>query len=433
MHRIDNVEVDGFWGDYSFGFPLLKDVTFLIGPNGTGKTTLVNLIAAALTADFRALDRIPFKRITIKLNKIGRTDEPTIIVTKSRRKERTVEQIDYRIRSGKPGTSEHRFELSDTEENLYFRRLTSDHRAIQDYYRRASIGISRHLRELVNVTWLTVQRTSSAPDRSESFDSPIDIALENQSNLLVRHFATLSARKDERVRSFQEFIFASLLDSYSGPQMLKLGKQADIGKYEEALQSIFKELHVDEQSAGILIGSYLNRVDEVRKAYLKKRKAKKDDGLISSSDAEVMMGLARVDAVIDRWEKLQDELSHIFSQRDKFVDILNALLQRKRVEISASNELQFVSRTGKLLPRQVLSSGEKQLLILLGEMLLQSEKAYVFIADEPELSLHVLWQEKLIASLRTLNPAAQIVAATHSPDIVGSLSEQIVDMEALIP
>ena len=78
-------------------------------------------------------------------------------------------------------------------------------------------------------------------------------------------------------------------------------------------------------------------------------------------------------------------------------------------------------------------SGEKQLLILLSETLLQRERPYIFIADEPELSLHVLWQEKLIASLRALNPAAQIIAATHSPDIVGALESQAIDMEELIP
>ncbi len=103
------------------------------------------------------------------------------------------------------------------------------------------------------------------------------------------------------------------------------------------------------------------------------------------------------------------------------------------MELTASNELQFVSRTGKTLKAQMLSSGEKQLLILLSETLLQRGQPAIFIADEPELSLHVLWQEKLVASLRALNPSAQIIAATHSPDIVGVLSDKAIDMETIIP
>lgn len=99
---------------------------------------------------------------------------------------------------------------------------------------------------------------------------------------------------------------------------------------------------------------------------------------------------------------------------------------------SESNEMVFISRSGKPLTPQMLSSGEKQLLILMSEALLQREMPAIFIADEPELSLHVLWQERLVGSLRALNPNAQIIAATHSPDIVGPLSEKAIDMETLV-
>jgi predicted ATPase len=81
----------------------------------------------------------------------------------------------------------------------------------------------------------------------------------------------------------------------------------------------------------------------------------------------------------------------------------------------------------------MLSSGEKQLLILLSEALLQRQTPAIFIADEPELSLHVTWQEKVVSSIRGLNNAAQILAATHSPDIVGALSSRTIDMETIIP
>jgi len=81
----------------------------------------------------------------------------------------------------------------------------------------------------------------------------------------------------------------------------------------------------------------------------------------------------------------------------------------------------------------MLSSGEKQLLILLIETLLQRQRPYVFITDEPEISLHVLWQERLISSLRALNGSAQIISATHSPDIVGKLANRAINMEDVLP
>jgi predicted ATPase len=154
---------------------------------------------------------------------------------------------------------------------------------------------------------------------------------------------------------------------------------------------------------------------------------------MSVDDAIVLLNLRRIGNVVDRWKKLQERLAYVFSPRDKWQTIANELFQRKQMKLTASNELQFESRTGKLLTTAMLSSGEKQLLILLTETLLQRGQPAVFIADEPELSLHVLWQEKLIGSLRALNPAAQIIVATHSPDIVGPLSDRAIDMETLIP
>ena len=66
------------------------------------------------------------------------------------------------------------------------------------------------------------------------------------------------------------------------------------------------------------------------------------------------------------------------------------------------------------IQHQSLSSGEKQLLILLTQTLLQEKQPFIYIADEPELSLHIEWQHKIISAIKELNPNVQIIAATHS-------------------
>jgi predicted ATP-dependent endonuclease of OLD family len=79
-----------------------------------------------------------------------------------------------------------------------------------------------------------------------------------------------------------------------------------------------------------------------------------------------------------------------------------------------------------------LSSGEKQLLIQFLEILLQEDKSLIFIADEPELSLHLRWQDKLLKTLRSLNKNAQLIVATHSPEIVSEYSDNIVNMKEIV-
>ncbi|HCI6149223.1 TPA: ATP-binding protein [Klebsiella quasipneumoniae subsp. quasipneumoniae] len=109
--------------------------------------------------------------------------------------------------------------------------------------------------------------------------------------------------------------------------------------------------------------------------------------------------------------------------------IINKMMQRKTFFINEQNELQVESQSGKSIQLSDLSSGEKQLLIVLGEALLQEKKNWIYIADEPELSLHVKWQEKLVDNLLSINPNAQIVFATHSPDVVSHYGNNIFDME----
>ena len=64
-----------------------------------------------------------------------------------------------------------------------------------------------------------------------------------------------------------------------------------------------------------------------------------------------------------------------------------------------------------------LSSGEKQMLLILTTVFLQEEKPNVLLMDEPEISLHISWQDRLIEWIRTLNPYCQVILTTHSPNI----------------
>ena len=93
-----------------------------------------------------------------------------------------------------------------------------------------------------------------------------------------------------------------------------------------------------------------------------------------------------------------------------------------------SGKLKIESSSPSELNPFILSSGEKQILILLTQALLRVDEPVVYIADEPELSLHVLWQEKLLESLVSLSGQIQVIVATHSPDIVGKFRDKVIKL-----
>jgi predicted ATPase len=82
-----------------------------------------------------------------------------------------------------------------------------------------------------------------------------------------------------------------------------------------------------------------------------------------------------------------------------------------------NNEITFDQMGETLYPYQ-LSSGEKQMLVILLTVLVQDNQSFTLFMDEPEVSLHVEWQQKLISLIRQLNPKVQIILTTHSPAVV---------------
>ena len=58
------------------------------------------------------------------------------------------------------------------------------------------------------------------------------------------------------------------------------------------------------------------------------------------------------------------------------------------------------------------------MLAILLTVLIEDRQPYALFMDEPEVSLHVEWQQRLIALIRELNPHAQVVLTTHSPAVI---------------
>jgi predicted ATP-dependent endonuclease of OLD family len=241
MYLISSVLIEGFWDSYDFEVPIHPDVTFFIGQNGTGKTTFINLLAAALTADFRTLDRMSFKRILISLVPQKEGEKPSIVLTKSRKKERSFELIDYRIVPGGVNAKEVKFSLDDTEEQMLLRRLRHEPR-YYEFYNRLQSGLLAVIQDLVRVNWLSIHRSSPHDRSSEdrTFDSSVDQKLQSLSNELVRYFATISKQKDDEIRAFQEYLFVSLIEHGNDIDPFDDSRLDLVSQYADALRSILK-------------------------------------------------------------------------------------------------------------------------------------------------------------------------------------------------
>ncbi len=113
-----------------------------------------------------------------------------------------------------------------------------------------------------------------------------------------------------------------------------------------------------------------------------------------------------------------EEAQRISEPKLKFQDTIDRLFADTGKKIvRTANEIRFTQIGETLLPYQ-LSSGEKQILAILLTVLVQDNKPYVLFMDEPEVSLHVDWQQQLIDLILGLNPNVQIILTTHSPAVI---------------
>ncbi len=108
----------------------------------------------------------------------------------------------------------------------------------------------------------------------------------------------------------------------------------------------------------------------------------------------------------------------ISAPKKKFQDLLDKLFAETGKQlVRTSNEILFSQMGERLTPYQ-LSSGEKQMLAILLTVLIEDRQHYVLFMDEPEVSLHIDWQQRLIEMILELNPNVQIVLTTHSPAVI---------------
>ena len=114
------------------------------------------------------------------------------------------------------------------------------------------------------------------------------------------------------------------------------------------------------------------------------------------------------------WESASLLDIQLYSLQRKYLDYQVNIGNRIIAQLQAGNAM---AAQQLLMPYQ-LSSGEKQMLIILLTVLVEDDLPYVLFMDEPEVSLHIEWQKQLIDLITELNPNVQIILTTHSPAVV---------------
>lgn len=140
--------------------------------------------------------------------------------------------------------------------------------------------------------------------------------------------------------------------------------------------------------------------------------------VMTSSGSHVKFLNVEINHEIEKLIK-NDKKNPDYRIQEKFIESLNTfLVESKKKAVISKNVLEILLYDDNILDFEYLSSGERQILFILLKVANSAFDGTIILMDEPEISLHLSWQEKLLDEITKLNSSSQIIIVTHSPAIV---------------
>ncbi len=413
MYLISEVEISNFWNRLNAKCRFNPDVNIIIGRNGTGKTTFMNILHAALSVDIDEMANSEFEKIKIILQK-GRQTK-TIKVRKLTIADSPFQYVEYQVSTRK----------------YMIRSLSADDRRIGPMLRKRALEESAELRQelskLVSLSSLSVYRLRSGEDyeikdrSGRRLVSPVDFRLSQIKGELTQYQFELSQAARIISANLQKDVLASILFKNDvRSKKVSFPKKYEKDQEQAKLVSAYSRLGAADSAIRKQISAHSSAIEQaVNRLH---------HGGLEETDIAALEAFLRTQHIIEMSLKAEEEINEIFSQINLFISILKDFIPEKTFSLEAGR-LVVTNIDKEVIPTDKLSSGEKQLLILLIEALLQKSKPYVYLADEPELSLHIEWQRKILPAVKKINPHAQIIAATHSPEVASKYKGLLIDMK----
>ena len=428
MHNyfIESFKITKLWGYRDIDLTFNNDVNILIGPNGSGKTTILNLLHSILSGDPPSILNFNFQHAKIGLKSFKGNSVCTI-------------KVDIEDQLLKLTVGEKKFSTPIGILSLRgpIRSSLRDFHETDDVIRNMLLEyIDGESTPLVPLVWLPVSRRLPVTEneeerytRREPLES-VDLRLEELLESLSRYHSILNAQLSERYREFERQVLSVILFSKEHDQLKSIRNSVFHSPPTEAEKDQLLDAF---EAAGFLDEAMQSRIDDHFTAFDDAKKvlpliyAGKDIPL-EFEDTFVIPLIGRTKAMVKYAGELEEDKERIFASLQLYEKTVNSFLNDKSIKVDENGILNIKAPSPSELNWSLLSSGEKQILILLTQALLKFDKPVVYIADEPELSLHVTWQERLLKSLVTLGGQMQVIVATHSPDIVGNFQDKVIDL-----
>lgn len=435
-------------GYLNFDINFNEDLTFLTGINGSGKTSIVKAISSLIFPSIVNLAHIHHDLVQVEIDYykdnivISSKRKKDKIILSSQKNDETPDKIEINI-----------FPSSEYAESPRYREEE------EDYYSEEIINVSNRptiklIEKLPTPLILGIGRRGSEffqirkkrmryLNRSylQFPESSVNLSIAEAVSLAEEKFIKIQTKLKENTEELKKKLIHKAIEYSVGEKKDEIRKLKSIAN-EETLKkviSVIVKLGYNEKEIENKLTKFFNKMKEAVEyitdgADLDSIISSKNENLISNYFQYTLnkSQFFRMMDVVDYIEEYSKVYEKINEPISKYTETVNHFIKDSNKELlfDKNGSLIVIAKNRKYCTPKSLSSGEMQIIIIMTHLAFNEsiQKANIFIIDEPELSLHIRWQEIFVETIRKLNPALQLIIATHSPSILLDDTEHCISL-----
>jgi energy-coupling factor transporter ATP-binding protein EcfA2 len=454
--RVRRVSVKNLFGRFNHEVDLRREecVTILIGPNGVGKTRLLELVAAIAHGRIDQLTGVPFDELRIDFDD-GRAvvvrraaDAPPLKLAKpmSRRRPRRVEHVSVLplelllLQNGKQrdrwAPEEHKRDRASWDPRSHLPPWLAPLGGGRWMDERSGRVLNAMLvAEMYGVPEKVLAFHVTLPDWMNALfeRSPVHLI---ETQRLVRWRPREGKRGDAEID--EQSVALAVEELAEDLAHRVAAAQSEYAREAQRLEKTYVERllrprEVDEVSVPKLrarLGSLAGRRARLESLGLLAADEQASAAPSESLPPDQVRVLDLFAADLERKLNVLDPLARSI---ELLVGGVNAKFRDKKLRLSRPEGLVVECEPdGRPIEVQALSSGEQHELVLLFDLIFRVQRGTLVLIDEPELSLHPEWQTQFVDDLMSIaqNSQFDVLLATHSPYIVGTRSDLCVALRS---
>lgn len=455
---IKRFEIEELFGIYNVNIPFKDNINIFVGENGLGKTTILNALNYVIQGDSESLAAIEFKKMILTLgndakiviihddlmnNNISIRDRNRLYhylpnddysyiaqrIMLEILKEKTPNVLDDKITREKIYdriVRKYRYDLPPSILEKIYNSVLKDKNFEKELKDSWEYKIYDYMKKWDRIIYLPTYRRIE-----EDFNSYIENSPDKdyyRKDKKKRNFSYLQFGMDDVQESIDMACSTLKNNTNEGFKAMTsnlLTNYVNINEKNDKLDFNYKNF--DASTLDIVFSRLADKIDPSVK-----------NKITDMLDENTVLGdkyHQYLISIISELTSIYEKNKQIDDNLENFKNVCNTYLVNKSINYDKFKIECKVEQNNTKQPiiLKNLSSGEKQIISLFSKLYLNLEEKNIILFDEPELSLSILWQKRLVPDIINSNRCSFMAIITHSPFIFDNdFRERAIDIKEYI-